>query len=149
MEFSSVQSLGSGKATGRLVGGNMSLIFQAIGTPYDIDTDDCILFLEDVGEDLETIKDYFCRLKKAGKFKRIRGMVFGKMIDCFEHCGQKHNLKDILSEMLSEFNFPVLFRFPSGHIKNKGETRVTLPLGISVTINADKPSLTVNRAAVK
>ncbi len=149
IESPSVQSLGSGKAAGRLVGGNMTLIVQALGTPYDIDTDDCILFLEDVGEDSETIKDYFSRLKKAGKFRRVRGMVFGKMVDCFRHEGQIHNLKDILSEMLSEFKFPVLYRFPSGHIKNKEETRITLPLGISVTINADKPSLTINRAAVK
>ncbi|MFH1363371.1 MAG: LD-carboxypeptidase [Candidatus Omnitrophota bacterium] len=149
IEFSSVQSLGSGKATGRLVGGNLSLIVQAIGTAYDINTDDSILFLEEVGEDLETIRGYFNRLKKSGKFENIRGMVFGKMVDCFPNSGQTHSLKDILTEMLAEFKFPVLFRFPSGHIKNQGETRVTLPLGISVTIDADKPCLIINRAAVR
>jgi muramoyltetrapeptide carboxypeptidase len=143
-----VQSIRPKKATGILVGGNISLIVDSLNTPYEIDTKDKILFLEDVGEDFKVISNYFLALKKKKKFDKVKGVIFGKMVDCFEHAGKFHSMKDVLSDMFSDFDFPIIFRFPSGHAKEKNEFRVTLPLGVSVTINAQEAALTIDQAAV-
>ena len=90
MKFPTLKSLRKGQATGILVGGNMSLIISAIGTPYDINTDNTVLFLEDIGEHLESIDSYLMHLKLAGKFKKVKGIVFGKMIDCIDSPGKRY-----------------------------------------------------------
>ena len=147
LKFSTMRSLRTGKATGILVGGNMSLVMSAIGTPYDIDTSGKILFLEDIGEDLESIDDYLIQLKLAGKFKKIRGLVFGRMIKCLDHSGRKYIIEYILDDILSDLNVPIIYGFPSGH-RHAGDVNVTLPMGVSVTLDGYKASLTVNEPGV-
>ena len=146
--FSSLKSLRRGRGTGTLVGGNMSLLVNAIGTPYDIDTDNKILFLEDVGEDLETIDHYLMHFKLAGKFRRIKGIVFGKMLGCIDRSGKKHNIKDVLNDILKDIRVPIIYGFPSGH-RVPGDTNVTLPFGVSVTLDAYEPALIFNEAGVR
>lgn len=148
MQFSTLRSLKPGVARGILIGGNMSLIISAIGTPYDIDTENKILFLEDIGEDLEVIDDYIMHLKLAGKLRKIKGIVFGRMIDCVAHSGSKYTIRDILSENLKGINVPVVYGFPSGH-RMFGDINITLPLGIPVTLDAEKPALFINEAGVR
>ena len=148
ISVSGVKLLKPGKATGVLVGGNMSLIMSAIGTPYEIDTRNKILFLEDVGEGLETIDDYLMQLKMAGKFKKIKGLIFGKMIKCVDYSGKKYTIKNILYDILKDINVPIVYDFPSGH-KLPGDINVTLPFGVSVTLDADKPKLIINESGVK
>jgi len=145
---SGVKPLKPGKATGVLTGGNMSLIMSAIGTPYEIDTRNKILFLEDVGEGLETIDDYLIQLKMAGKFKKIRGLVFGKMIKCVDYSGKKYTIKNILYDILEDIDVPIIYDFPSGH-RVPGDVNVTLPFGVSVTLDADRAKLIINEAGVR
>lgn len=147
--FSQLQRIHPGKASGIFVGGNISLIVSTLDTSYEIDTTDRILFLEDVNEDMEAMKGYFMRLRAAGKFKNVRGVVFGTMVDCFEHSGKQHSTRDILQEMFSGFDFPIIFGFPSGHTRVRGEPHVTLPFGVPVSIDADSLTFTINEAGVR
>jgi len=148
VSFPGMKTIRSGRATGRLVGGNLSMLMSAIGTPYDIDTDFKILFIEDVGEDMETIDNFLLHLKLAGKFRRIRGIVFGRMVDCRDDSGRKYKIRDIVNDTLGDLSIPVVYGFPSGHARGRG-ANVTVPLGVSVTLDTGKPSLIFNEAGVK
>ena len=148
LSFPELQSLKPGKAEGVLVGGNFSLIMSLIGTPYDIDADNKILFLEDVGEDLETIDDYLVQLKLAGKFKKVKGIVFGRMVKCVDHSGKMYTIRNVLNDILGDLKVPILYGFPSGH-RIPGDVNVTLPIGVSATIDAtDKCRLIINESGV-
>lgn len=138
-----------GQATGILVGGNMSSIVESIGTEYDVDTNGRILFLEEVGEDMATIEEYLNRLKQAGKFMNIKGIVFGKMVNCFDETDTQKSRSSIINEIVADVKVPILFGFPSGHIKQSTDIHFTLPLGAEVTLDADRPALVINEAAVQ
>jgi len=146
--FPSMKRLRAGKATGMLTGGNMSMLESVIGTPYDIDTDNKILFLEDVSEDLEVIDNILMHLKLAGKFNKVRGIVFGRMVDCHDLSGRKYRIRNIVDDILNDVDIPIVYGFPSGHARGRG-ANVTLPLGISVTLDADRPSLIFNEAGTR
>ncbi|MFH1090984.1 MAG: LD-carboxypeptidase [Pseudomonadota bacterium] len=146
--FPSMKTLRPGKASGQLIGGNMSMLVNGIGTPYDIDTDYKILFVEDIAEDLEVIDNILMHLKLAGKFRKVRGIVFGRMVDCFDTSGKRYKLKNVVDDILGDMDIPIIGGFPSGHSRGRG-ANVTLPLGVSVTLDANKPSLTFNEAAVR
>lgn len=142
-----LKALRPGRASGVLTGGNMSLIMSAIGTDYDFSTDNSIFFLEDIGEDLEVIDNYLMQLKLAGKLKRIRGIVFGRMHDCKDGSGRLYTIKDILNDILGDIRVPILYGFPSGH-RDPGEVNFTLPLGVRVTIDSRIPSVRIDEAGV-
>ncbi|MFH1888460.1 MAG: LD-carboxypeptidase [Candidatus Omnitrophota bacterium] len=148
IQYASLKRLRPGRASGVLIGGNLSMVMSAIGTPYDINTDNKILFLEDIGEDLEVIDNYIVHLKLAGKFKRVKGIVFGRMVDCVDDSGNKYTIENIMSDTLKDIDVPIIYGFPSGHRK-PGDINITLPLGVSVTLDADKPALFINGAAVR
>ncbi|MFH1868203.1 MAG: LD-carboxypeptidase [Candidatus Omnitrophota bacterium] len=139
--------LRSGKAGGILVGGNMSLVINAIGTPYDIDTDNKILFLEDIGEDLEVIDSYLMHLKLAGKLNKVKGIIFGMMFDCIDYSGKKFTLRNVVDDILSDLKIPMIYNFRSGHAR-RGDINVTLPFGVYVKLDADKKTLTVCESGV-
>ena len=146
--FPSMKTLRRGRASGMLVGGNLSMLVSGIGTPYDIDTDYKILFVEDIGEDLEVIDNILQHLKLAGKFRKVNGLIFGRMVDCHDLSGKKYKIKDIVNDILGEIDIPIVYGFPSGHARGRG-ANVTLPLGASVTLDANKPALIFNEAGVK
>jgi muramoyltetrapeptide carboxypeptidase len=142
-----LKCLRSGKASGILVGGNLSLVISAIGTPYDIDTRNKILFLEDIGEDLEVIDKYIMHLKLAGKLRHLKGIVFGRMVDCVDDSGNKYTIESVLRDSLKDVKVPVACGFPSGH-RGPGDINITLPLGVMVTLDAGRPSLIINESGV-
>ncbi|MFH1318059.1 MAG: LD-carboxypeptidase [Candidatus Omnitrophota bacterium] len=146
--FPYLKSLKVGKGSGLIVGGNMTLIVATIGTPYEIDTDNKILFLEEVGEELEVISNFLKLIKRAGKFNKIKGLILGKMVHCYNRAGENRDMKNIVKEVFSEFDFPILYRFPSGHIKRKGELHFTLPLGVNVNVDSHKSVVFINDSAV-
>jgi len=146
LKFPQLIAFKSGKANGRIVGGNMSLIVESIGKSYRIRTADCILFLEDINEDFDTIRNYFFRLQHSGKFRRIKGLLLGRMLNS---SGKDHDLREFIEKIFKKRDIPVLYGFPSGHLRLRGGLHVTLPLEASVTVDADDLSLTVNEAAVE
>lgn len=140
-------TLRPGKVTGELIGGNLSLIRDAIGTPYDINTENKILFIEDVEEELEGIDSCIMHLKLAEKLTKVKGIIFGRMKDCLNFYGSEYSIKDVLRDILQDIRIPIIYGFPSGH-RNAGEFNLTLPLGVSVTLDADTQRVTFNEPAV-
>ncbi|MDW8301929.1 MAG: LD-carboxypeptidase [Bacteroidia bacterium] len=109
-----------GAAKGKLVGGNLSLLHAAIGTSYDLDTTNKILFIEDIDEYAYHIDRMMIHLKHAGKLDKIVGLIVGYMTNIKES-EEKFFGKDayqIIAEIVSEYSYPVCFGFPAGHEPN-------------------------------
>jgi muramoyltetrapeptide carboxypeptidase len=110
-----------GIGQGVLIGGNLSIIQNLMGTNSEINTAGKILFLEEVGEYLYSLDRMFMNLKRAGKLDKLAGLVIGgfnkiKVDDPGEEFGR--NLYDIVMEKVGSFKYPVCFNFPVGHQKN-------------------------------
>ena len=110
-----------GKATGALVGGNLSMILSCMGTKSEIQTTGRILFLEEVGEYLYSLDRMFVNLERAGKLDKLAGLIIGgfnriKPDDPGEEFGR--TLYDIIFEKTRAYKYPVCFQFPVGHQKN-------------------------------
>ena len=148
LSFPTLKVIKPGKKSARLVGGNMTLIVNMLDTPYEIETKDKILFLEDVDEDLESIVKYLKAMKKAEKFKKMKGLVFGKMVNCFGSADKEEKARSIINGLFKDLDIPILYGFPSGHIAKRGEPRITLPLGLKATVNSKDLSVTINEMGV-
>ena len=108
-----------GVISGEIVGGNLSVLYSLIGSPSDLDTNDKILFLEDLDEYLYHIDRMILNLKRNKKFSKLKGLIVGKMKGMHDNTipfGKTAN--EIIYNYTREFNFPICFEFPSGHIKN-------------------------------
>ena len=106
-----------GTATGELVGGNLSLIYSLSGTPFDIDTKEKILFLEDLDEYLYHIDRMMMQLKLSGKLKCLKGLVIGGMTDMKDNAIPFGKFpEEIILDAVKEYDYPVCFDFPAGHI---------------------------------
>ncbi|MCI0528319.1 MAG: LD-carboxypeptidase, partial [Nitrospira sp.] len=132
LRLPNIKVLKTGRSEGRLVGGCLSLLCSVMGTPFDAQTDDAILFLEDVKEPPYRIDRMLTQLKAAGKFRKVRGVLFGPMLDCQPQQGAGYNLEEIILDVLNDLQVPILFGVPSGH----GEHNVTLPMGVRVRVSA-------------
>jgi len=119
-----------GRAVGRLTGGNLSLVQQTIGTPYEIDTRDAILFLEEIHDPMSVADERLLHLRAAGLLRHVRGIVFGQLsLDRSE----EDEFEDFLLDLVSDLDVPILMDFPAGHeIPN-----LTLPLGTEMELVTD------------
>lgn len=109
----------AGKAEGTIVGGNLSMIYSAMGTPYEVNTRGRILFLEDLDEYLYHIDRIMMNLKTAGKLEHLKGLVIGSMTKMNDNAipfGKE--AKEIIYHAVSGKEFPVAFNFPCGHEKH-------------------------------
>ena len=136
--------LQEGKARGRLVGGCLTLLCRSLRTPYEIQTRDGILLIEDVNEPAYRIDGMLWQLKTAGKFRGVKGIVFGEMVNCRFDEGQKGRLDDLIRDMLLKRSIPVLTHCPVGH----GNEMWTLPLGVEATLDTDSKSLRLKNNGV-
>jgi len=120
-----------GRAVGRLTGGNLSLVQQTIGTPYEIDTRDAILFLEETRDPMSVADERLLHLRAAGLLHNVRGIVFGQLsLDRSE----EDEFEDFLVDLVSDLKVPILMDFPAGHeVPN-----LTLPLGTEVELVANE-----------
>lgn len=138
-----VVKLAPGKATGRLVGGNLTMVASIMGTPYEVDTAGAILFLEDTHEEPYRIDRMLTQLAHGGKFTGIAGFLWGRCTDC-EPKGNSFSLEEILRDRFAALGVPVLSGLSFGHIEQK----LTLPIGVIATIDGDAGTLTIDEAAV-
>ncbi len=141
---SKVDSFGSGKAKGRMVGGNLSLISALEGTPYAIDTQDAILMIEDVNEAPYRIDRMVQQLKLAGKLDGIKGVVLGKFTEDFVRedkltDDKRFDTTGVLRQYFENLGVPVLVNYPIGHFPQN----CTVPLGGEVEIDADAKTLKI------
>ncbi len=119
-----------GRAVGRLVGGNLALVQQTIGTPYEIDTADAILFLEEVRDPMSFVDERLVQLRATGLLGKVRGIVFGHLsLDRSE----EDDFEDFVLDLVSDLGVPVLMDFPAGH----ENPNLTLPLGTEVELVAE------------
>jgi muramoyltetrapeptide carboxypeptidase len=106
-----------GKATGNLIGGNLSIVYSMLGTNDQYDFENSILFLEDVGEHYYQVERMIFALGKAGVFEKIRGLIIGGMTDLEDTDPPLgRSIEEMILEQLQFSNMPVVFNFPSGHI---------------------------------
>ncbi len=106
-----------GDATGILVGGNLSLLYALSGTESDIDTKGKILFVEDLDEYLYHIDRMMLNLKRSGKLENLAGFVIGGFTDMKDNTiSFGKTVEEIILDAVKEYNFPVCFNFPAGHI---------------------------------
>ena len=117
----------NGTAEGKLYGGCLSLLVASIGTPYEIQTDDTILFLEDLGEWPYRIDRMLMHMKYAGKLDKVRGIIFGEMVDCDPSPDSGYTLQEAISHVLADVKVPVGFGLRSGHFSGGN---ITLPIGV-------------------
>jgi muramoyltetrapeptide carboxypeptidase len=138
-----IVKLRGGKATGRLAGGNLTLLAALMGTPYEIDTNRAILFSEDVEEAVYRVDRMLTQLALGGKFDDMAGFVFGRCTRCEEE-PSAFSLEDVLRDRFSGGSKPAISGLSFGHIEQK----LTLPVGVMATLDADEGTLTLDEAAV-
>lgn len=131
-----------GTAQGILYGGCLSMLAASLGTPYEIHTEDTILFIEDIAAKPYQIHRMLMQLKFAGKFKHVRGIVFGEMLDCVQPGGQNYTLQEIIKRELAELNVPIGFGLPSGHVSRP--PNYCLPIGVSAELLVSKNQVRIN-----
>ena len=122
-----------GEATGILVGGNLSLLIAVSGSVSDLDYNGKILFIEDVGEYLYAIDRMMRNLKRAGKLHRLAGLIVGGFADVKDNdipFGQ--TVPEIIMEVVKEYDYPVCFDFPAGHIPDNCSLVLGKMLNLSV-----------------
>jgi muramoyltetrapeptide carboxypeptidase len=125
--------LHSGKAYGRLLGGCLTLVETAIGTQWDLQTDDAILVLEDRGMKPWQVDRALMHLKQAGKFANIRGIVLGDFPECDAPIAGSATVRDVCLRILGPLGVPIVFGAPIGHTMRP---MLTVPLGVNARLSA-------------
>ena len=126
--------LHSGTAEGRLTGGCLSLVVSTLGTPWEIDTSDAILVLEDANCRPYQVDRMLTHLLHAGKFASVRACVVGEMLECTQHPDQKYAIEDIFRDRLRDLKVPVLFGFPTGHCS---KPHAVVPFGVLARLSLE------------
>jgi muramoyltetrapeptide carboxypeptidase len=144
-----VLTVGGGSAEAPIVGGCMTLVCHSIGTPYEIDTDGCILMIEDLNEEPYMIDAGLHHLIRAGKFENVKGFVFGTDVNLKEntipeYVGSSLSIEEILDELIAPLGIPAIANVPVGH----GKHMATIPLGVRARIDADAKTLDIVEPAV-
>ena len=144
-----IGALGSGRATAPLVGGCLWLLRETLGTPWEVELDEAILFFEDVHAPPWHVDGMLTQLRNAGKLERVKGIAIGEMhksdaSDQLEPWLRSRSMEDVFEHHLEPLGVPVLHNLPLGH----GKHLWTLPLGVTATIDADARTLTVVDAAL-
>lgn len=141
-----IQSLTRGVAKGNIVGGNLSLISATMGTPFEIDTKDKILFIEEVNEDPYRIDRMLTQLAIAGKFADAAGIVLGTWYRCEPKDKEGYfSVTDLFDEIIKPLNKPTIYNVQSGH----GPVNITLPFGVRATVDANNGRLFIDETAVE
>jgi muramoyltetrapeptide carboxypeptidase len=106
----------SGTAEGKLIGGNLSIVFSMLGTDDAFDFTDAILFIEDISEQLYHVDRMFFTMKKAGILQQIKGLVVGGMTDMRDTAEPFGcSLEELIVSHVGSLGIPVAFGFPCGH----------------------------------
>jgi muramoyltetrapeptide carboxypeptidase len=141
-----IRSFTPGKATGRLLGGNLTVLTALVGTPYLPDFDGAILFLEDTDEAEYRVDRMLTQLGQAGILRRVAGVVFGQCTDCRAR-GPSYGgftLSEVLAQHLQPLRVPAFQGALIGHVPNQ----FSLPIGIRAEIDAEAGTIRLVEPAV-
>ncbi len=139
-----------GKATGQLIGGNLSVLSTSMGTEFEIDTRGKILFLEDVDEQPYSLDRMLTQLRLAGKLTQAAGIIFGECADCRPRdfkpsLASPYSLGEVVNNLFGDLKIPVLYGLTIGHT----DDQLTLPIGVKAMLDADNGTLEIKEAAVR
>ncbi len=132
-----IKVLKEGSATGQMIGGNLAVLCATIGTFYEVDTKDKIIFLEEVGEHMGRIERFAYQLKAAGKFAQCRGVVLGQFTDCENPNAPDYMELEFFKDILHDYDIPVIYNVQSGH----DTPNMTLTFGATCTIDTDSRTI--------
>lgn len=127
-----------GRATGPLIGGNLSLVTSLMGTPYQPDFRGKILFLEDVSEPPYSVDRMLTQLWLAGVFEQVSGVVFGKFTD-YRADAPSLSMEEVIAQRCADLSIPVIRGLMIGHVDDQS----VIPVGASAELNADAGTLTL------
>lgn len=130
-----------GFATGKLIGGNLSLLQACAGSPSDINTNGKILFIEDVSEYKYTIDRMLMNLKRSGKLSNLAALIVGQFTATKKNEEEPFpaSIEEIIMDKVSEYNYPVCFNFPSGHVPYN----YALKMGVDYDLNVSIKNVTL------
>lgn len=141
-----VETIKSGKARGKLIGGNLSVLAAMVGSSYLPKWQQNILFLEDIREEVYRVDRMLTQLELAGILPQISGLVFGNCRECDpEEPDKSLTLMQVLQDRILPLGIPAWYGSAIGHIPNK----FTLPIGVEVEIDATAGTIKMLEAAVK
>lgn len=137
------RSLGPGRVSGPLVGGNLAILASLCGTRHSLDARGCILFLEDVDEPAYRVDRMLNQLRESGVLEGILGLAFGRFTSVPD--GAPHAVADVLAEMASRLEVPAVMDLPFGHVDHNW----TLPVGATALLDGDAAELALTEGAVR
>jgi muramoyltetrapeptide carboxypeptidase len=135
-------SVNLGSVTAPLIGGNLMCLLNLMGTPFQPDCSNKILFIEDVGIEPYIIEGMFSQLYVAGVFEQAAGVIIGTFTDCVakHFSNQGETTEDVINFWCNKIKIPCIKDFPYGHI----DSRVVLPIGQMATLDASKCKLDIH-----
>lgn len=138
--------LNSGRAEGKIIGGNLSLIISLMGTEYLPVFKNSILLIEEIGEKPYRIDRMINQLKIAKVLKDVKGVILGRFVDCYEDKTEANpiTLNEVIENYFSSLKIPVIYSVSHGHIKEN----ITIPLGINCNLNASRGFIELTESAV-
>ncbi len=120
---------------GILYGGCLSILASLIGTPFAPQTEDKLLFLEDVGAKPYQIDRMLWQLRQAGKLKGVRGIVFGEMLNCVSPGASAKLLDEVILRVFEDIDIPIAIGLRSGHVSQQN---VTLTFGVEAELRIEE-----------
>lgn len=139
-----LKSLHGGIAEGRLAGGNLITLVSAMGTPYEPDLHDIILFIEETGEATYRIDRALTQLILSGKLHRIKAVLIGDFNNCPPAAPEDMSLMNVFTDRLVPLGIPIIYNYRSGHCN----PMMTLPLGAMARIDANAPKINIIESVV-
>jgi len=132
--YPGLQPLVSGEAEGQLYGGCLTLLAASLGTPYEMQTEESILFIEDVNTSPYQLDRLLMQLRLAGKLSRLRGIVFGVMRDCLPASAAPEELPKLYRRLVGDLGIPMAYGLNAGHVASGG---LTLPFGVKARLTVE------------
>lgn len=132
-------SLYGGCCEGLITGGNLSIIVSTLGTKYEINTKNKILFIEEIGEYTYKVDKMLNHLQMAGKFNDCNGIIFGEFTNCKKAFQNDEGILDILKEIATKNKKPTIYNLKSGHCI----PMVTIPLNMSCYLNCNENQIKI------
>lgn len=137
--ISTLQVLVPGSASGKLVGGNLSLLASTLGTDYEIDTTDKLLLIEDIGEEPYAVDSMLNQLKLSGKLDQAAGIIVGDFAKTESKMEHSLSLEQVFDHYLKNLHCPVMAGFKIGHCF----PHFAVPLGVEATISTNEETLEI------
>lgn len=134
-EFEAQNYNREGEAEGVVTGGNLSMLYSLMGSPSQVDTAGKILFIEDLDEYLYHVDRMMINLKRSGVLSNLKGLILGGLTDMRDNAVPfGRTAEEIVSEAIADYDYPVCFGFPAGHLDNNR----TLVLGAKAKLTVGK-----------